>query len=505
MLRKEYDLTQYHNNHISSKKLNHFDKNLVSSVQGEINEITKICNAFLVHECKNFEDFSGRDIDTFFISKNQFLNFERENVILHKNGKGSYRFLINNENSSKFLNLDVEDLSIFSPKTEFLNKNFLESAIKCEKTGLMHLSLKAIIYFKIVKYYSKGVIHSYEQLYELKKILKSLNPIDLNFILELTSKNLPSENIWIKKLIENDFRSYEQNKEVKNFWIKKRIIRQKKRKVFAGSVKLINLFQSKKFLYAFLFGSYAKWSKLHKPMPAIAIIGNDGAGKTEICNYVINNFSKMDPAFLNMKSDDTIMPFTNFLKRHVRKFSKFLILNKIPLLKNFILLIGQFIDLLDKYIRYKIGIAFADAGFGITIFERYITDKLRGEFPNEKNRFLPLEQFFPFPDGFVYLDVKPEISLERKINDNHSLDEMTCKRENYLSLIKEFNEVKKIPCTNSFDQSVKDLKNYIFKLTTKKQNYLKSGFGIQRCKWVKNKNRVLVGSHTERFQKDSFL
>ena len=135
---------------------------------------------------------------------------------------------------------------------------------------------------------------------------------------------------------------------------------------------------------------------------------------------------------------------------------------------------GQSIDLFDKYIRYKIGMAFADSGFGITIFERYITDKLRREFPNKKNRFLPLEQFFPFPDGLAYLDVEPKVSIERKVTDNHTLDEMTCKRENYLSLIKEFDEVKKIPCTNSFDQSTKDLKNYIFKLTNKKQNNIKS-------------------------------
>ena len=151
---------------------------------------------------------------------------------MYETGKGSYRFLINNENSSKFLNLDVEDLSIFSPKTKFLNKDFIQSAIKCEKTGLIHLNLKAITYFKIVKYFSKGVIHSYEQLYELKKNLKLLNPIDLDFILDLISKNLPSENIWIKKLIEDDFKSYEQNKDVKNFGLKKELSDKKKEGFF---------------------------------------------------------------------------------------------------------------------------------------------------------------------------------------------------------------------------------------------------------------------------------
>ena len=78
---------------------------------------------------------------------------------------------------------------------------------------------------------------------------------------------------------------------------------------------------------------------------------------------------------------------------------------------------GQLFDIIDKYIKYRIGIAYADTGFGITIFERYITDKLRGEFPNKNNRFLPLEQFF-IPDGILYLDVKPEISLKERLMIN---------------------------------------------------------------------------------------
>ena len=149
--------------------------------------------------------------------------------------------------------------------------------------------------------------------------------------------------------------------------------------------------------------------------------------------------------------------------------------------------------------------AFADSGYGITIFERYITDKLRGEFPNKKNKFLPLEQFFPFPDGIFYLDVRPEISIERKIEDNHTMAEMTSKRKNYISLLEEFSEVKTIPCDNDFEENVKDLKNYIFELALKKKKEFKSGLINKRCAWKKNRNRVLTGDPAERFQKDSFL
>ena len=58
--------------------------------------------------------------------------------------------------------------------------------------------------------------------------------------------------------------------------------------------------------------------------------------------------------------------------------------------------------------------AWADSGLGVTIFERYPTDRVRGEFPNEKSRLLPFEQFFPFPDGIVYLDALPQVSKKKK-------------------------------------------------------------------------------------------
>ena len=82
--------------------------------------------------------------------------------------------------------------------------------------------------------------------------------------------------------------------------------------------------------------------------------------------------------------------------------------------------------------------AWADSGMGLNVFERYPTDRIRGEFPNNEKKFLPFEQFFPFPDGIIYLDVLPKDTLKRKKKDNHSLVEMASKRQNYLSLLKEF-------------------------------------------------------------------
>ena len=277
--KKKYELVPYHNNFLSSKKENSLNKDVINNVKETIKKIVKFSNAVLTQECKNFQDFSGRDVDTFYLSNNQFLNIDNgEDVILNEREKGSYRFLINHKEMTEFINLDIEDLAIFSPQTKKENELHFKEAINCEKTGLKHFQLKSIIYYKIVKYFSQGIIFSYEQLYKLKKILNSIDINDLNYILNLTSKNLPKENIWIKKLIENDFQTFEQDKDIKNFWIKKRIIRQNKRRVFAGKLEIKNLLKSKKFINALIFGSWAKWSKNHSPMPAIAIVGNDGAG-----------------------------------------------------------------------------------------------------------------------------------------------------------------------------------------------------------------------------------
>ena len=240
-------------------------------------------------------------------------------------------------------------------------------------------------------------------------------------------------------------------------------------------------------------------------MPAIAIVGNDGAGKTTICDYVIKNYHKLDPAFINMKSDVPMMPHTKYLIKFIRKILEFSVIKNISLFKKIFLFIGQIVDIFDQYIKYKIGMAYADSGYGITIFERYITDKLRGEFPNKKNKFLPLEQFFPLPDGFFYLDIRPEVTLKRKDKDNHTLQEMISKRANYISLLDEFSEVKKIPCDKNIEENIKDLKNYIFELAFKKKKQFKSGLGIKRCVWKKNRKRILAGDPAERFQKGSFL
>ena len=82
---------------------------------------------------------------------------------------------------------------------------------------------------------------------------------------------------------------------------------------------------------------------------------------------------------------------------------------------------------------------------------------------------------------------------------------MTSKRENYKSLLNEFNEIKKTEIDNTFDENLKELKNYIFELAFKKKNQIKENLKIKRCIWKKNRNRKLAGNPADRFQKGSFL
>ena len=139
MVEKKFELVPYRNDRLSSKKKNSLNKNVISNVKETIIKIVNRCDAVLMQECEDFKDFSGRDVDTFYISNDKFLKINyKENIILNEREKGSYRFLINDKDSTDFLNLDVEDLAMFSPLTKIENQVNFNEAIKCEKTGLKH-------------------------------------------------------------------------------------------------------------------------------------------------------------------------------------------------------------------------------------------------------------------------------------------------------------------------------------------------------------------------------
>ena len=275
--------------------------------------------------------------------------------------------------------------------------------------------------------------------------------------------------------------------------------------MFSGKLNFNRVFFSKKFLYALLFGSRAIWKHSHNSMPAITIIGNDGSGKTNVVEHIREKFSKMDPLIFDMKASVPFFSITHKIRIFLKKIKKSVLVKKIHFFNTIISIIGEIIDLFDKYIKFKIGMAWADSGNGLTIFERFPTDRIRGEFPNKNNKLLPLEQFFPFPDGMIYLDVMPKDSIIRKKKDKHTLCEMKSKRKNYLTLIEELDEVEFLPSSKNMNDKILKIKNYIFKLNKKKNFQIKKNGKVKRVYWKKNFNRVLAGNNLNKTQKEGFF
>ncbi len=492
---------------LSSSKIRGYraiNKNLLDSSKLDIQRLIKDFNGYLVHSCDFFKNFTGRDIDVLCKNEKIIKKFYK-NIIIRKFNENSLRIYLNNKKYKDFLSLDIENIeNVTEPIKNIFEKKFA-SKTYCHKTKLNHLNKNGLIFYKLIKYFYLGTVHSYQQLLSLKKDIRNLNRKDLDLILKTIQEYLPDEKDIIKKYFFLEFEKFEKNKNVINFFQKKRYNRHKKRKIFSGKLNFKNIIFDRDFLYAFFFGSLYRWKSSHYPMPAIAIIGNDGSGKTTTVEYIRKHFSKMDPLILDMKASKPLFPFILKLRGVLKKINKFSIIKNIFFLKILVSFLGEIFDIFDKYFKFKVGIAWADAGKGLTIFERYPTDRVRGEFPNKKNSLMPLEQFFPFPDGIIYLDVLPRSSIKRKREDNHSLDEMTSKRKNYLSLIKEFDEVEIVAASAKINDKILKIKNYIFKIyKIKKINIIKNQ-KFKRVLWKKNFNRILAGKSLDKTQKEGFL
>jgi thymidylate kinase len=483
---------------------NKLDKKLIINLKKEIYKVIKNFNAILIQSCDVFENFTGRDIDALYNKKKYSYKLNNDTIIRNLNDV-SLRIHLNHNKNINFLSLDVESISAMPKKIRSIFKKVFDNKIYCNHTKLNHLDQKSIIFYKLIKYFYYGTIHSYNQLLYLKKDIKNLNKTDINQIKNSIEELFPNEKDTIKKFLLWEFNKFYKNNDIKKFLLNKRLERHKKRRVFSGKLNFNRVFFSKKFLYALLFGSRAIWKHSHNSMPAITIIGNDGSGKTTVVEHIREKFSKMDPLIFDMKASVPFFSITHKIRNFLKKIKKSVLVKKIHFFNTIISIIGEIIDLFDKYIKFKIGMAWADSGNGLTVFERFPTDRIRGEFPNKNNKLLPLEQFFPFPDGMIYLDVMPKDSIIRKKKDKHTLCEMKSKRKNYLTLIEEFDEVEFLPSSKNMNDKILKIKNYIFKLNKKKNFQIKKNGKVKRVYWKKNFNRVLAGNNLNKTQKEGFF
>ena len=146
--------------------------------------------------------------------------------------------------------------------------------------------------------------------------------------------------------------------------------------------------------------------------------------------------------------------------------------------------------------------AWANAGFGFVMFERYPTDRLRGEYPGPKWSLFPVEQYFPMPDLIILLDVDEDDSLKRKPNDGHSYQEMHEKRENYLKLIQEIKPSMVVDSKACLNDIQKQISETIWKYSVIKQQKDQNSVELP-ARWIPgNKGKSPAGRNK---QKEGFL
>lgn len=459
----------------------------------------------IVQECIGINYFSGSDIDV--ISKTRAgIDVEITGNVLRKRERdNSLRFLCNCDNSKHVLSIDVENVSLYDKYSRNIMKKAVGESFICLNTGHKHLQRKHIVYYKFVKYFVRGFVHSYPQIKRLKVMFNSLSADDKKDVMSILMKTKHMPTSVVESLLHKTSEEFENDVEVNKFLIKKRLNRHKERRAFGGKMHFTQAIKCFAFIYAFVAGRFARWPRTHSPLPAIAIVGNDGCGKTTVCEELVSICYKMDPVHINMRTDATVLPWTPTLRSVLKKLARVGLFRKNRFFKQAVGLLGELNDVFDKFVRFRLGMAWADSGLGVTIFERYPTDRVRGEFPHDIIKWWPIEQFFPLPDGIIYLDVSPEDTLKRKSCDGHTVDEMKSKRDNYLSLLREFSTAFKVDNGMSKEETISVVKKHLWLVGLNKTTQVVNNKKTTRVKWFKNRDRKLSGSATERQQKDGFL
>ena len=297
-----------------------------NNLKDKVYKILKPIDGNLIHDCVDFKNFTGRDIDMFY-SGNKINKLLEDTIILNQQNKNQ-RLYINHKKSVNFLSIDLEEFSslpIYVKKKiqeDFKKKNY------CRKTKLNHLNQENIIFYKLYKYFVIS-LNSFNQLKILKKNINKLKNKNFLLLKKSVNKVFFKEIKIINKFLNLDFIKFKNDKEVKNFFLKLNAKRNKKRIIFAGNLKIKKVLLSLRFIKALVFGSFARWSNDHSPMPALAIVGNDGSGKTTVVNFVKENYSKMNPLIIDMKTKNPYFPFIIKFLNKLGKIKKIKFFKKI--------------------------------------------------------------------------------------------------------------------------------------------------------------------------------
>jgi len=446
--------------------------------------------------------FSGNDIDILTTDlKSAEKIFKQNGFVVRNQSKDELRAFLYIPSSEEWVVVDIENFGAYPPQGKKILKFLISNSFKDKSTHLFHPSSAGILAYKIMKYVFNGYVHSWYQIMELQKKWTTLDETQRNSVLDLLSDfKLSSKTQYIFNLIASSKKEIFSDKNLQLYIDNMRKIRHHERLIYQGSINRKKLFTNPMALWKFFFGAFFK-SK--NALPAFALVGNDGSGKTEQCQRLKDELYKIDPLHIVMRGNEPWLPGWKKLRTSILRYLKNKNSKKIKKNIPYIWIlswIGEIGDFIDRWVRYKIGMAWANAGFGFTIFERFPTDRLRGEFPGPKWSLFPIEQYFPMPDLIILLDVDEHDSLKRKFDDGHSYQEMHEKRENYLRLIKEINPSVTISSEKNLVEIHKQISMLLWKYSVIKQS--KRDSIRLPAVWAPEKGRKLADRDK---QKEGFL
>jgi hypothetical protein len=455
------------------KKLNYSkSENLI-----KLNEASNnISNAFKELDSKNinyvllgsYPDFPnfiyGSDIDLYTTEPLLVEGILRDfGFLIRKYNSYEFRAFLYISSTGKWIFIDIESKKSYNPNAKSILLSAIENKIKNTENGCFFASIPDLVAYKYYKYIVCGFIHSEYQIKKLSKLWNGCTDKEIEQITSLIELTI-TDRLQEKALKEFSL-GYGKNLIKDESFLKcidnLRQGRHDKRLVYGGRVNKKALIKKVRFIFGlFLFSRY----KVNSAMPIIAIVGNDGSGKTTLIENVLQDIYKMDPLHIVMRADESWLP--GWTRTRVRLLSivcDFREKNRFLFLNWIFKWLGEVSDYMDRWVKYKVGQSYAKSGFGPILFERYPTDRLRGEYPGPRLSLFPLEQFFPMPGLVVLLDVEEEKSLERKADDGHTYLEMNEKRKNYLRLIGEITPSVTIQVSNlSIEEARVRLNKIIF-------------------------------------------
>ena len=450
--------------------------------------------------------FTGNDVDVLVSDIiDAKIAFRRMGFVFRQQQKSELRAFLYIKSTNNWISVDIETINAYPDSSKKILEYILSNPIVDSKSGLQHPPQAGILAYKTMKYILNGYVHSWYQLQDLHENWRISMVSDCKVALKLLQNhhiNKESMN-FVNFIAGIDKKDFFYDPSFNEYLDSKRKVRHARRLVYQGRINTKILVKKPLLLFS-LF--YARFFGSERALPAIALVGNDGSGKTAQCQRLKDELYKMDPLHIVMRGNEAWLPGWGRLRKKILIYIKN---NKREKRKSSSLIlwligwIGEVGDYIDKWYRYQIGISWANAGFGFVLFERYPTDRLRGEYPGPKWSLFPLEQFFPMPEMVVLLDVKEEDSLKRKAHDSHTYNEMYEKRENYLQLINEIQPSVVISPDLTLDEIQKQVSKLIWDNSFSKQQ----GTGRSSChpaKWRPERRKV-YSSSDRRKQKDGFL